>query len=86
MMIAAVLLILLGLYLAGGLLFAVPFVLLGVKKIDPHAMQGTWGFRLLIIPGAAVFWPLLLRRWLTGVPAPPEERSHLPAGQPHSPA
>jgi hypothetical protein len=86
MMLAAVLLILLGLYLAGGLLFAGVFAFLGVQKIDPHAMQGTWGFRLLIIPGAAVFWPLLLRRWLTGVPAPPEERSHLPAGQPHSPA
>ena len=85
-MIAAALLILLGLYLAGGFLFAVPFVLLGVNKIDPHAAHGTWGFRLLILPGAAVFWPLLLRRWLTGVPAPPEERSHLPAGQPHSPA
>jgi membrane protein implicated in regulation of membrane protease activity len=86
MMIAAALLILLGLYLAGGFLFAVPFVLLGVNKIDPHAAHGTWGFRLLILPGAAVFWPLLLRRWLKRVPAPPEERSpHRHAGQPHSP-
>jgi len=85
-MIAAALLILLGLYLAGGFLFAVPFVLLGVNKIDPHAAHGTWGFRLLILPGAAVFWPLLLRRWLKRVPAPPEERSpHRHAGQPHSP-
>ena len=36
-MIAAVFLILLGAYLACGLVFAIPFALVGVKKIDPHA-------------------------------------------------
>jgi len=72
-MIAAVFLILLGGYLACGFVFALPFVLLGVKKIDPHATHGSWGFRLLIIPGTMAFWPLLLRRWLKGVHEPPEE-------------
>ena len=72
-MIAAVFLILLGAYLVCGLLFAIPFVLVGVGKIDPHAAHGKWGFRLLIIPGAMVFWPLLLRRWLGGIHEPPEE-------------
>src|SRR5437667_306562 len=66
-MIATVLLISLGAYLACGLLFAIPFVLVGVKKIDPHAAHGSWGFRLLVIPGAMAFWPLLLRRWASGV-------------------
>ena len=74
-MIAAVLLILPGLYLACGLIFAVPFALAGVKRIDPHAAHGSWGFRLLIIPGAMVFWPLLLQRWRKGIQAPPEERN-----------
>jgi hypothetical protein len=72
-MIAAVILILLGTYLACGLLFAIPFVLVGVKRIDPHAVHGSWGFRLLIIPGTSLFWPLLLYRWLNGVHEPPEE-------------
>jgi len=72
-MIAAAFLIALGVYLAGGLAFAIPFVFTGVKRIDPHAAHGSWGFRLLIIPGTMVFWPLLLRRWIKGVPAPPEE-------------
>ena len=72
-MIAAAFLILLGIYLACGLLFAVPFVLFGVKKIDPHAACGSWGFRLLIMPGTVAFWPLLLRRWMKGVHEPPEE-------------
>jgi len=72
-MIAVVLLILLGAYLACGLVFAIPFALVGVKKIDAHAAHGSWGFRLLVIPGTMAFWPLLLRRWATGVKEPPEE-------------
>ena len=72
-MIAAAFLIALGVYLAGGLAFAIPFVFTGVKRIDPHAAHGSWGFRLLIIPGTLVFWPLLLRRWMKGVHEPPEE-------------
>src|SRR5438034_7440019 len=72
-MIVAVFLILLGAYLACGLVFAIPLALVGVKKIDPHAAHGSWGFRLLIIPGTMAFWPLLLRRWATGAKEPPEE-------------
>jgi hypothetical protein len=74
-MIAAVFLIALGVYLVCGLAFAIPFAFVGVKKIDPHAVHGSWGFRLLIIPGTMAFWPLLWRRRLLGVQAPPEERT-----------
>jgi hypothetical protein len=65
----------LGLYLGCGLAFAVPFVLVGVNRIDPHAKPGTWGFRLLILPGAVFLWPLLLRRWVSGTHEPPTERN-----------
>lgn len=71
----AALLILGGVYLVCGLVFAVPFVLLGVKRIDPHAAQGSWGFQLVIFPGVMAFWPLLLRRWAKGVTEPPEENN-----------
>jgi hypothetical protein len=74
-MIAVIFLTLLAAYLACGLLFAIPFALVGVKRIDPHAAHGTWGFRVLIIPGATAFWPLLLKRWLGGTGHPPEERN-----------
>ena len=47
------------LYLVLGLVFAIPFVLVGAGRIDPLARQGTWGFRVLILPGAAALWPLL---------------------------
>ena len=74
-MIAGGVLILLGMYLACGLVFAIPFVLAGVRKIDPHAAHGSWGFRLLIIPGTMAFWPWLLHRWMKGVHEPPEEKN-----------
>jgi hypothetical protein len=72
-MIAAVILVALGAYLVCGLSFALPFAFLGAGRIDPHASHGSWGFRLLIIPGAMALWPILLRRWATHVHEPPEE-------------
>lgn len=47
-----------------GVVFAVPFVLKGAARLDPDAVEGTWGFRVLIFPGTAALWPLLLVRWL----------------------
>jgi hypothetical protein len=89
-MIAATLLAIAGVYLFCGLLFAIPFVLVGVGKIDPHAQQGSWGFRLLIILGTMFLWPLLAQRWVKGVHEPPEERNPMyqrwySASSPHSP-
>ena len=74
-MIAETLLVAAEIYLLCGLVFAVPFVLVGVRKIDPHAAHGSWGFRVLIIPGTMFLWPLLARRWLKGVHEPPEENN-----------
>ena len=70
-------------YLGIGLLFALLFVIWGVGRIDPQARGGTWGFRLLILPGTVALWPLLARRWLRGL-APPTERSahRIAAGEP----
>ena len=73
MIISSIFLLLLAIYFACGFLFAIPFIFAGVKKVDPHAAPGSWGFRLLIIPGTLAFWPLLLRRWLKGISTPPEE-------------
>jgi len=51
------------LYLVPGVLFAIVFVTKLAGKLDPGARDGTWGFRLAILPGSIVLWPLLL--WLT---------------------
>ena len=72
-MITAMFLILLGAYLTCGLAFAMAFAFVGVKRIDPHAAHGSWGFRVLIVPGTMALWPLLLRRWASGVREPPQE-------------
>jgi hypothetical protein len=73
-MIAAVFSILPGPYLAWGFLFTIPLIFIGVNRIDTDAAHSSWGFRLFIIPGTPACWPLRLRRWRRGTPAPPEER------------
>src|SRR5438093_11695731 len=74
-MIAEALLIMTGIYLLCGMVFAIPFVLVGVNKIDPHAARASRGFRVLIIPGTMFLWPLLARRWVLGIHEPPEENN-----------
>jgi membrane protein implicated in regulation of membrane protease activity len=62
-----------GLYLGVGMLFAVAFVVFGVGRIDPAAVKGTVGFRILILPGSALLWPLLARRWASRRRTPPAQ-------------
>lgn len=54
----------LSLYLAAGLAFGVPFAARGVNRVDPVAAHAPLRFRLLILPGCAALWPLLLVKWL----------------------
>ena len=68
--------VLLGLYLAAGVLFALPFVFRGVNRIDPQASGSTWGFRLIILPGVVALWPLLAHRWLRDLPPLEENNAH----------
>lgn len=63
-MIVSTILIIVAVYLAAGFVFAIPFVLKGVTKVDEGALGATWGFRIIIIPGTIIFWPLLLKKWL----------------------
>jgi hypothetical protein len=69
-----------------GLAFAVPFVLRGVQRIDPLARDATVGFRLVIVPGVVIFWPLLAARWALGARRPPVEVNphRLAAGRPEA--
>jgi hypothetical protein len=46
--------------------FALVFVSFGIERVDPEAHGSGSPFRLLIVPGVTAFWPLLLRRWLSG--------------------
>ena len=53
----------LAIYVAAGIAFAVPFALKGAGAIDPAAKGGTWGFRVLTLPGVAALWPFMLVKW-----------------------
>jgi hypothetical protein len=64
-MLAAVILVdLLKAYLAMGLLFAAVFLALGITRVDPAAKHSALGFKLIVLPGAAALWPVLLVRWI----------------------
>jgi hypothetical protein len=62
-------------YASLGLAFAVPFVCLGVQRLDSEAQGSGAGFRLLILPGVAAFWPMFLYRLRRGIVEPPVERN-----------
>ena len=44
-------------YAGAGLVFALGFVLWGVQRLDSEAQGSGIGFRVLIVPGVAAFWP-----------------------------
>ena len=62
-----IILVIVGTYLVLGVLFVVPFILRGLIKVDEGAHGGTTGFKIIIIPGVIVFWPLLLSKWRKAV-------------------
>jgi len=59
-----IILVVVAIYLTIGFVFAIPFVIKGVHKVDEVAHGGSIGFRIIIIPGTMVFWPLLLKKWI----------------------
>ena len=62
-------------YATIGFLFALVFVIVGVQRLDSEAHGSGVGFRALIMPGVAAFWPLFLHRWMSGVADPPVEKN-----------
>ena len=57
-------------YAGLGFVFALVFVWAGVQSLDSEAQGSGVGFRLLILPGVAAFWPMLLYRWKKHVTEP----------------
>lgn len=50
-------------YLMIGLLFAAWFILKGVDIIDENMHGTSWNVRILLLPGSALLWPVLLSKW-----------------------
>ena len=72
-------------YFFAGLIFAVPFLLLGVQRMDSDATGWKIGFRLMILPGVCAFWPLFAVRWVRGKRTPTERNAHRQAATPVEP-
>jgi hypothetical protein len=51
-------------YLLAGFVFAVFFIVKGITVVDSEAKASGIGFRLIILPGAIILWPLLLKKWI----------------------
>ena len=63
-MVIETILMLVSAYLLLGLLFAIAFVIKGVTVVDEGAQGCSAGFRIIIIPGAMLLWPVLLKKWI----------------------
>jgi len=57
-------LIIILIYLLLGVLFVIPFLMKGLTRVDESAHRATIGFKIIIIPGVIVFWPVLLSKWV----------------------
>ena len=55
-----------GVYLAVGAGFAFVFLAFGLRRLDPIAAAGPLRFKLLIAPGIAALWPVMIMLWAKG--------------------
>jgi len=66
-------LVVIGAYLAIGLVVGVAFVVRGVDRIDPSMRGSPRSVRILILPGSVALWPLIAAKWIG---APKHESGH----------
>ncbi len=65
----------LGFYLVLGALYGLYFISFGAGAMVPAARGAGLGFRLMILPGAILLWPVLLARLIRGFPRPEPPRT-----------
>ncbi len=63
-------------YALMGFLFSLYFIKVGVERVDEMARHSSWGFRLIIWPGAVLFWPYLWWRCMKHPDIMEENNAH----------
>jgi hypothetical protein len=58
-----------------GTVFSALYVIFGIENADPAAKGANISFKLTVIPGIIIFWPLFAIRWIIGLKRPPQERN-----------
>ena len=53
-----------GAYLVLGFLFSLVFISKWIHIVDEASHETSWSFKLTILPGCIVFWPVLLKKYL----------------------
>ena len=48
-------------------MFALAFLLVGLRHVDALAADGPWTFKALILPGVVGLWPIVLLLWLNAL-------------------
>lgn len=76
MPIAEIILLATAAYAGIGVVFAIVFVTVAMKRLEPSAADGPVLFKLIILPAAAALWPYLAARMVrTPRPAPAADTS-----------
>jgi len=57
-----ILLYLVGGYLVVGVAFAIPFLTVWIRDVDDASQHAGLTFKLMILPGCVVFWPVLAKK------------------------
>lgn len=56
-------LILFAAYAGLGLVVGLALAFAGINRVDPAAADSPWYFRLMVLPGLAGLWPVMLAKW-----------------------
>jgi hypothetical protein len=62
--VTTIFIVVLAAYVTAGIAVALAFVIRGIADVLPADTPVTIGARILILPGTAALWPVVLRRWL----------------------
>jgi hypothetical protein len=65
---AVIILDVIALYVLAGAVTALAFVTFGISRVLPFGTPVTLGARVLLVPGAVILWPCVLRRWVKAGP------------------
>lgn len=57
-----IVLYIIAIYILTGIIFSVPFLTKWIDLIDGAAEESPWTFKLMILPGCIVFWPVLMQK------------------------
>lgn len=63
-------------YIVVGIILASILSFTQIHKIDPAARRASLGFRLIVLPGLAMLWPLIVLRVVRGASPPTEKTAH----------